>query len=135
MLDEEEAELLALRERKAELEAQVARQSGLSEPFSGLWNRRGDPLLCANHRLGDTLQAVGRARPYREKIGPLDPAADDLIWILPPGDAAPPMPDVLLVRLVGALDRGLAVLIWATDPLAIARARLALVMRGCEGRA
>ena len=54
----------------------------LREPFSGLWNRRGDPVMDGGVRLVDVLREVGACRPCREKIGPLDPFADDLIWVL-----------------------------------------------------
>ena len=101
----------------------------LHEPFSGLWNRRGTPMLDGGLLLGDILGPLGEARPCREKIGPLDPAADDLIFVLPPGRSAPPLSGELLDRLARALDRGLAVLIWATDPAPIAAVRRRLARR------
>ncbi len=107
----------------------------LQEPFSGLFNRRGSPLLDGGVRLGDILREVGAARPCQEKIGPLAVVPDDLIWVLPPGATAPPVSKELLGRLTGALDRGLAVLIWATDPAAIEAARRTILLRGTASRA
>ena len=95
----------------------------LQEPFSGLWNRRGDPILDGGVRLAELLGPVGMARPCREKVGNPDPALDDLIFVLPPGRSAPTLSPEMLQRMLGALDRGLAVLIWATHPTPIAAVR------------
>ncbi len=95
----------------------------LSEPFSGLWNRRGDPILDGGIRLTDLLGPIGLARPCREKVGSLNPDPDDLIYVLPPGTRAPPLSDEMRGRMTATLIRGGAVLIWATSPTAVAAVR------------
>jgi hypothetical protein len=106
----------------------------MHEPFSGLWNRRGEPVLDGAVELSGILAEVGAARPYREKIGSLEPTGDDLIYVLPPGDEAPAMSGELLRRLVGVVDRGRAVLVWATDPEAIEGVRERVGRLACAGR-
>lgn len=95
----------------------------LAEPFSGLWNRRGDPILDGRIRLTDLLGPIGLARPCREKVGNLDPHPDDLIYVLPPGARPPPLSDEMRGRMVATLGRGGAVLLWATSPAAVAAVR------------
>jgi len=95
----------------------------LQEPFSGLWNRRGDPMLDGGVRLVELLGPVGMARPCREKVGNPDPALDDLIFVLPPGAQAPSLSIEMRTRMAATLDRGGAVLLWATSPAAIAGVR------------
>jgi hypothetical protein len=95
----------------------------LQEPFSGLWNRRGDPMLDGGVRLVELLGPVGVARPCQEKVGNPDPAFDDLIFVLPPGRSAPTLSPEMRARMAATLERGGAVLLWATPPAAIAGVR------------
>jgi hypothetical protein len=55
--------------------------------------------------------------------------------VLHPGKTVPHVSDELLGRLTGALDRGLAVLVWATDPAAIEAAQRTILLRGTASRA
>lgn len=109
----------------------------LPEPFTGLWNRRCRPMLDGSpDRLAELLGPIGIARPCREKLGNLvDVDGDDLIWVLPPGTKAPTISPELLAQLVGAVDRGRAVLLWATDPRPIAAVRHVVEPLVCAGRA
>jgi hypothetical protein len=95
----------------------------LQEPFSGLWNRRGDPILDGGVRLAELLGPVGAARPCREKVGNLDPAPEDLIFVLPPGAQSPALSSEMRARMAATIERGGAVLLWATSPSAIAGVR------------
>jgi hypothetical protein len=106
----------------------------LQEPFSGLWNRRGDPILDGGVRLAELLGPVGAARPCREKVGNLDPAPDDLIFVLPPGAQSPALSAEMRARMVATIERGGAVLLWAASPAAIAGVRRQLAPPVTAGR-
>jgi hypothetical protein len=60
---------------------------------------------------------------YQKKVDNPDPAFDDLIFVLPPGAQAPSLSIEMRARMAATLERGGAVLLWATSPAAIAGVR------------
>ena len=95
----------------------------LPEPFSGLWNRRGEPMLDGAVHLRELLGPIGLARPCQEIVGNLDPDFDDLIYVLPPGARPPALSAEMRARMVATIERGDAVLLWGTTPAAVAGVR------------
>lgn len=93
------------------------------EPLSGLWNRRGDPMLDGAIRFPDVIDLVRDNRPCSGRIGPLGVCGDDLNLVLPPTDTAPKLSAELLRRLVETLDAGGCVWVFATHDQAIAGVR------------